>query len=103
MNNDSEKFINTYGKETSFEIFPQEASYIAPEKDRPVPAPFSLTASIRKYMALTLFISIVAAFLLIGGFVMVIFLALMLVSLIIRSIFFKSNSGTSSSIFIFKK
>jgi|JI10StandDraft_1071094.scaffolds.fasta_scaffold477554_2 hypothetical protein len=100
-NQDSEKFYNTYGKETSFEIFPREASYKAPESERPAPPQFSLAASIKKYVALTVFIALVTTVILVGGIFMLGFLAIVLLGMLIRTIFFGSRG--SSGIFIIKK
>lgn len=100
MSNDTEKFYNTYGKETSFEIFPKEATYKAPESDTPM-GKISTASRIKKYLALILFVALIAVVILVGGIFMVGVFAFMLVSMILRAIFFKSNS--TSGIFIIKK
>ncbi len=99
-NQDSEKFYNTYGKETSFEIFPREASYKAPESEVPPPQ-LSLATSIKKYIAFTVFIALAVTIVLVGGIFMMGFLALVLIGMLIRTIFF--GSSERSGIFIIKK
>ena len=101
MENDSEKFQNTYGKETSYEIFPREASYVAPEQNEPAPK-VSLAATIKKYLALSLFIAVIATFIFIGGFVLLVFDGIMLIGMLIRTLFI-GGSNSSSSFFILKK
>jgi len=84
--NDSEKFYNTYGKETSFEIFPQEASYKAPKTEEIPPHKISVAHSIQKYLALLVFIALISAIVLVGGIFMIGLLAIMLVGMLVRKL-----------------
>lgn len=99
-NNDTDKFYDTYGKNVSFESFPEEEPTV---KD---PAPsyrnISTLDKIKRYLAVTLFIAIGITLTLIGGVFIAIFLAIMLIGLLIRAIFFRSSS-TSSGFIVIKK
>jgi hypothetical protein len=98
QNNDSEKFYDTYGKNASFEAeFPKETpSQIfntEPETSKP-----SVLDTVKKYLALTLFIAFVGTMLLIGGVVVITILAVMLIGMLIRTLLFGPSKNSTFTI-----
>ena len=102
QNNDTEKFYDTYGKNVSFEAeIPKETAtptFNAEETSSRI----SVMDSIKKYLAIIIFIALAVTFLFVGGIFVLGILALMLIGMLLRMIF--GGSGRlSSSFFIVKK
>ena len=100
--NDTEKFYDTYGKNASFESFPEETTIPLNENPESAPA-ISVMNKVRKYLAVALFLTVAITMMFIGGFFILIFLGVMLLGMVIRSIFYRSNGPTNSSFIVIKK
>jgi hypothetical protein len=100
-NETEKKFYDTYGKNASFEPLIEETpSQIFGTETTPQPR--SVIDSVKKYLALTVFIALIGTFLLIGGVVVITIMAIMLLGMLIRALLFGPGKS-SSSFMIIKK
>ena len=98
MQDNTEKFYDTYGKNVSFES--PAAQEIPVFEAKAIPTGTSVGTKLKKILALFLFAALIAGIALVGGIFLIIFLSILLIDMIVRSIFFRSSP---SSILIIKK
>ncbi len=99
MQDNTEKFYDTYGKNVSFESPAVQEIPVFEAKAIPTESS-SVGTKLKKFLAVFLFAVLIAGIALVGGIFLIIFLSVLLIDMIIRSIFFRSSP---SSVLIIKK